>query len=257
MDQVYDTLNRLQNPDFLLALKLDGSPQTPPAGAALRKKLEKWLGQLSWEEVRSKWVKGGFDALPEYRWEHAGWSILFQAIPKAAERRGSGDIRPIGVTMPTMGERVTVDGDIKRSIGAKNKYGELTHPFVVAINVVGDFCSADDVMNAVFGHDTIIFGPEGTRPGERLRDGAWDGPHGPQNTTISAVMVFRDLNPGNMRDVMPWLVHNPWAAKPLDLNELPFSQYLPDHTTGHLIFSEGAPPGEFLGLPEPWPPKED
>jgi hypothetical protein len=257
INQVYDTLNSLQNPDFFLALRLHGAPDSPPPGAALRRRLENWLSTLNWNAVQEAWAGEGFDGLPTYPWEHSGWSVIFQALPKTGASRGSTDVRPIGLTMPLKVHQITVDEDIKSAVSVKNKYGRLDLPFAVAVNVTGDFCSKYDVMNSLFGHETVIFGPGGTRPGERLHDGAWDGPRGPQNTTISAVMVFKGLTAWNMRSNSPWLVHNPWAARALDPAELPFSQFVPDSTTGRLVIRDGQAPGSFLALRDPWPPDED
>lgn len=151
---------------------------------------------------------------------------------------------------------VTVDEDIKRAVQVKNKYGVLDLPFIVAINVTGDFCSQCDVMNALFGHEAVIFGPDGTRPGGRLHDGAWDGPTDPQNTTISAVMVYRDLKMWNLKTSESWLIHNPWARVPLPVKELPFPQFVPKAATGTLGRTNGQIPSTILDLPNLWPPEE-
>ncbi len=256
MEQVYDSLDRLTSPDFFLALRVRGAPKTAPPGARLRHDLEWWLQSLDWAAVRQAWNAGGFDALPTYPWEHEGWSVLIQPIPKPQEKRGSQDVRPVGLTMPVTVSALTADEDVKKAVQVKNKYGELDLPFLVAINMMAEFCSQYDVMNGLFGHETVIFGPTGTRPGGRLHDGAWDGPRGPQNTVISCVMVYRELKPWNMKNAVPWFVHNPWANRPLLTDALPFSQFTPNHEAGTLVKREGNNPGSYLDLPEPWPPEE-
>jgi hypothetical protein len=256
MDQVYDTLDRLKSPDFLLALRVHGAPKTAPAGARLRRDLERWLQTLDWAAVKQDWDIGGFDALPTYPWEHEGWSVLIQPIPKSPETRGSADVRPVALNMPVTAFGITADDDVKWAVSLKNKYGDLDLPFLLAINVMAEFCDQYDVMNGLFGHETVIFGPGGTRPGGRLHDGAWDGPRGPRNTSISAVMVYRDLKPWNMKDAVSWFVHNPWASRPLASAALPFAQLVPNYDTGVLVQQDGNSPGSCLGLPEPWPPRE-
>ena len=256
IDQAYDTLNRMRTPNFLLALRVQGAPQTAPRGRKLRERLERWLATLEWASVKEAWDKDGFEGLPIFPWEHDGWSLLIQPIPKAQEHRGSDDIRPIGFNMPFGVFPVTVDEDIKRAVQVKNKYGSLDLPFVVAINITGDFCSQYDVANALFGHETVIFTPTGTRSGDRLHDGAWDGPKGPQNTTISAVLVYRQLNMWTAKDVVPWFIHNPWARIPLPPDKLPFTQFVPDSDTRQLKKVDGRLPGLYLDLPEPWPPED-
>jgi hypothetical protein len=256
IDQVYDSLNRVHSPDFFLALRVRGAPQTAPPGTRLRGDLERWLRTLDWAVVRQAWDSGGFDALPTYPWEHEGWSVLVQPLPKSQGNRGSQEIRPVALNLPQGASAVTADEDVKRAVQVKNKYGTLDLPFLVGINIMADFCSKYDVMNGLFGHETVIFGPDGTRPGGRLRDGAWDGPRGPLNTTISAVMVYRELRLSNVTEVVPWFVHNPWASRPLSADHLPFDQFIAHHEDGTLVKREGKPPGSYLGLPEPWPPQE-
>jgi hypothetical protein len=255
-DQVYDTLNKMKTPDFFLSLRVQGAPQSAPPGRKLRERLERWLAALDWASVKASWDSDGFDGLPMYPWEHEGWSLLIQPIPKTGKHRGSDEVRPIGFSMPFGVFPVTVDEDIKCAVQVKNKYGSLGLPFVVAINVTGDFCSKHDVANALFGHETVIFTATGTRSGERLHDGAWDGPRGPQNTTISAVLVYRQLQAWNARHATPWFFHNPWARIPLAPDKLPFTQFVPEKDTGRLKKVDGNEPGSYLELPEPWPPED-
>ncbi len=258
IDQVYDTLNRLRSPDFFIAILDSGSPGSSVPGARVRTDLERWLNGLSWPEVTKAWEKSdGFDAAPRYEWKHDGWEVTFRAIPKSKENRGSADLRPIGLTMPTNMKMLAADEEIKSAIKRKDRYGKPKLPFVLVINVLGDFCDTYDVMNAVFGHETVIFGPEGTRPGARLRDGAWDAPGGPQHKSISAVLVFHALNAWSVLSSDYWLVHNPWADLPLGHAALPFTQYVPNYETGKLEERKGRTFADLLRLPTPWPPDDD
>jgi hypothetical protein len=122
--------------------------------------------------------------------------------------------------------------------------------------MLGDFCAKYDVMNALFGHETIIFAPDGTRPGVRLRDGAWDGPGGPQHRSISAVLVFHNLNVWSVLNSDFWFVHNPWAKFSLSSTALPFTQSVPNQSTGRFDETAGKSLTEVLNLPISWPPDE-
>lgn len=258
IDQVYDSLNRLKNTDFYLAVFVRGAPETPPPGARLRRDLERWLATLDWRDIRARWDAGGFDALPFYDWEHDGWQVKFRPIPKSEEHRGEQALIPIGLTMPLEVQRLAPDEGIKKAIEVKNKYG-VALPLIVAVNLMEDFCKEYDVMNALFGHETVVFTATGTKSGTRLRDGAWDGPHGPQNTSISAAMVFHDLQIWNAKqEARLWIVHNPWSARPLNSQLLPFRQYVPNKDAGVLQLIEGVTNvGVTLELPNPWPPEDE
>lgn len=258
ISQVYDSINRLRNTDFYLAVFVKGAPETPPPGARLRRDLERWLARLDWRTVKDQWDAGGFEALPVYNWGHDGWEVRFRPIPKLEAHRGEQAVVPIGLTMPLGVQRLAPDEGIKKAIEAKNKYG-VKLPLVLAVNLMEDFCKTYDVMNALFGHETVVFSATGTKPGARLRDGAWDGPKGPQNTSISVAMIFHDLEVWNInQEGRLWIVHNPWSARPLDPRLLPFEHYLPDQNKGELRVVGGATTlAASLGLPDPWPPEEE
>lgn len=257
INQVYDSINRLRNTDFYLGVFVKGAPETPPPGSRLRRDLEQWLGALDWVAVRDQWEAGGFDAVPQYEWHHDGWDVKFKPIPKSQEHRGEQAVVPIGVTMPLQVQRLAPDEGIKKAVESKNKY-EVDLPLLVALNLMEDFCKTYDVMNALFGHETVVFSATGTRPGARLHDGAWDGPRGPQNTSISAALIFHDLQVWNIKQDRHWVVHNPWSTRAIDPALLPFSQYAPDQEQGTLRLVDGTTTvGAALGLPDPWPPEEE
>ena len=256
IDQVYDAINHLKNSDFYLSVFVKGAPTTPPRGSRLKRDLERWLGALDWQTVRAKWEAGGFDAVPFYEWQHDGWEVTFKPIPKSEEHRGEQAVTPIGLTMPLQAQRLAPDEGIKNAIEAKNKY-DVSLPLLLAVNLMEDFCKTYDVMNALFGHETVVFSANGTSPGARLHDGAWDGPRGPQNRSISTVLIFHDLQVWNIKQDRHWIIHNPWSAKPLSPSFLPFSQYVPDLERGTLQLVNGSMTvGDALGLPDPWPPEE-
>jgi len=256
IDQVYDTLNKLKSPDFFIAIIDKGKPVSPVPGARLRADLGHWLETLSWEEVKSLWDRDGFDAAPTYDWKYENWDVTFKVIPKSAENRGSANVRPIGLMMPTDIKFLTTDSEIKRSVEGKDKYGNVELPMIVVLNVLGDFCERFDVMNALFGRETFVFGPGGTRPGGRLHDGAWDGRDGPQHVSISAVWVLHALNTWNATHPEFWFVHNPWATHAASTTAIPIAQHVPNTDTGTLEEKAGRSLAEILKLPDPWPPDE-
>lgn len=257
INQVYDTLNRLRSPDFFLSVIDNGIPVTPVPGARLRSDLESWLRQLSWEEVTEAWERDGFDGVPAYEWRYDGWNVVFKPIPKSDAQRGSTATRPIGLTMPTDIRLLATDEAIKTAVKTKDKYGKPRYPLLIAINVLGDFCDKFDVMNSLFGRETVIFGPTGTRPGGRLHDGAWDGPAGPRHKSISSVWIFHGLNEWLVSSPTFWFVHNPWAARRLSPTAFPLSQYVPNPHNGKMEETEGRPFTDIFDVPRPWPPDED
>ena len=69
---LFDTVNRLGDPNFLLWLDALENGASPPASARLRKDLRRWLAEL---DPDSPWDP---DAAPTHRWEHDGWAGYLQ-----------------------------------------------------------------------------------------------------------------------------------------------------------------------------------
>jgi len=97
MNTVYDALNRLESPNFVVGMDIVGAPATPPSARQIRDFLSQQLLQLNPEEMAELLKLGGFAALPHWRYEHDGWAILFFPIPKSPEQRGKSGVRPIAV----------------------------------------------------------------------------------------------------------------------------------------------------------------
>lgn len=255
IQQVYDTINRMEIPEFFLHVRERGAPQNNVPGARLRRELEEWLRALNLEQIRRDFVAGGFDAIPSFAWSYDGWEVIIQPIPRN-EIRDDVPVRPVGVVMGAGGP-VTVDEDIRRAIEIKaKKYGDLDLPFVIAVNVIPDFCRQHSVIEALLGHELIDFAANPPRPAGRALDGAWSGTRGPRNRRNSAALIFSQLAPESAHENEPWFVHHPWATNPLGRDRLPFSQFYPNHDTGNLQLAGGRSPGSFLALPQPWPPND-
>lgn len=254
IDQVYDTLNGLDSPDFFIGVESAGGPATAPPGRELRFRLDEWLKTLDWETVSMASEQGR--ELPKYEWEHEGWSIVIEAIPKTEEARGRRGVRPIGMTMGQP-EWLSSDQSVKRAVENKDRYGLLQLPFIVVVNVLDDFCDDIDVFSALLGKEKFSFGPGGARPAGRVPNGAWFGRGGPVHTNISAVLIFQGLATATLGSVQFWFVHNPWALRRPDLATFPLTQYVPDASKGKFEKRDGISFGQALRLPEPWPATDD
>lgn len=131
IEQVRDTINRMESPNFFFLMREKGTPEDNVPGARLRRELEAWLGTLDVAQIRRDFVEGGFDAVPSFTWSYSGWDVIIQPIPKNENQDGA-PARPIGAVMPAGGQ-VTVDQDVRRAVEMKaKKYGDLGLPFVIA-----------------------------------------------------------------------------------------------------------------------------
>jgi hypothetical protein len=257
MNQVYDALNNLESPDFYLEMHLEGAPDTPPAAARLRGELARWLATVDREAILRSYLEERYEDIPAHEWNHEGWRIVFQPMPKGDKSRGDTSVRPIGVTMPMRARQLTLDESLRDGVAAKDRYGIVALPLVVAIQVVEEFRIAKiDVMNGLFGPEAISFNAAGnTRPG-RVPNGAWVSPAGPIHRTISAVMAWSTLEPWNFTRIEPIMVHNPYASVPLPNEALSVAQYTADRRKVVLVEQPGTSMDEILGLAKDWMPEE-
>jgi hypothetical protein len=257
MNQVYDVLNNLASPDFYLGLRVDGAPDTPPAGARLRGELARWLATVDREAVRQCYVEQRYEDVPTYEWSHDGWSIVFDPIPKGDEARENPNVRPIGMTMPARARRITSDEELRDGVAAKDRYGELGLPLVVAIQVIEDFRIAKlDVMNGLFGQEAIAVDANGNHHPGRVPNGAWISTNGPIHRSVSTVMAWSTLEPWNFTGIEPIVVHNPYAFVALPNETLPVAQNIVDREKGVLVEQSGASMEEVMGLPKNWVPED-
>lgn len=215
--RVYDLLNKLSSPDYFLQIDVKGEPKTDPSVRQLRKKLEKWLQILSYEEIKNSY-KG--EAIPPYKWKHEDWVVIFTPIPKSGEMMGKPGIHPIGVTSTGI-KIVTPQESIRRSIREKaKKYGEMKKPLIVAVNALENFVDESAIMDALFGDQKVALFRKADGSCEDKMDregnGAWFNQYGPRNKRISGVLMGIRIYPWNITDKTPILYHHPWATVPLN-----------------------------------------
>jgi hypothetical protein len=258
--EVFDLINELESAKYFLELQYRGVPNTPPPVRKLRRVLETWLGSHDLNAIDEACKEGHFDVLPRFEWSHDGLTLSFRPLAKHSASR---DARLIGITMPYEGHMLTTDEDIRDAVGRKaKKYGELSLPLVVAVNVVSEHCDDIDINSALFGSETfrVAKKPDGsytTGPGQRAPNGVWFDKKGARNRYVSAVLIGINLDPYWAGTTTPVLIHNPYPKNPLVLPSYPLSQSVPDHATRTMQKKEGKKANEFLRLPSPWPPPLD
>lgn len=261
LSEVVDLINKMETPDYLLELQYRGVPDTPPPVGKLRKALTQWLRSLDFKAIDAAYRMQDFDLVPKFEFKHQGLTLFFSPIPKSAKTRGTTDARSIGVIM---GEAhlLTTDEDIREAIEQKaKKYGKLSLPLVIAVNVVSEHCDDIDINNALFGSEAIQFtrhadGSVDDGANVRQPNGIWYGKKGARNRNVSAVLIGCQIDPYKAGIETPELFHNPYAKNPVNLSDYPLPQSLPDHTTS-TIKKAGRKASEFLRLPTPWPPDYD
>jgi hypothetical protein len=255
--EVYDCLNRMDSPNFFLAMNLRGSPASPPKAARLRRELEHWLASLDPDHI-AELYRADEGSVPRLPWNHDGWRIEFKPIPKSPGGRGKPGIRPLGTFAPE-GRLMNTREEIRRAIKTKvKKYGRLQIPLVIAINFL-DHCDHIDILDALFGDEQTIvhFSQDGEVAGQSPTR-ASNGMFAPQrNRRVSAVAVAADVSPWTMGSVTPELVHHPWAYVPISSKSWPMPQWVGDLATGKIKRCDGTSAAAVLDLPTPWPVSQE
>ncbi len=252
-NDVLEFLERIESPNFLLSIKTEDNPNTPPKVGVLRKELSKWLESLDPDTVANEIDADGFGVIPRKIWNLDGWKITFEAIPKKPEYRKKGQ-RVIGSLAGGV-RWINVWRPIRRAIRSKgNRYGKLDKPLLVAVNVDAFFLDPIDEKQALFGQEKYLFNRSNLNAPPEMRrspNGAWYGPLGPQNTRVSGVWLFGAINPWNIISRKNTLYFNPWSAlKPPEfLKQLNHASVVEDK----LKWVDGSSLNEILGLSESWP----
>lgn len=252
INQAYDALDRLDSADFFLDLEADGTPSTPVPARHLRAKVAAFLKSLDYDESVRLLQAEGLAALPSGTFTHDGWTIRYTALPKE-HTRGEPGLRPIGIRRPRRWKRIDNVSALRTAVRRKaGKYGDLDLPYVVAVNAVGQHLEVGDIAEALFGTESIVMVRGAVRP-ERVPDGAWYGPQGPQHRSNSAVLVVAWLSPWTVAKQGGRVYHHPWAHRPCldELSELPRAVPSKDCTQMQLV--DGVVPHAIFGLPVDWP----
>jgi len=253
---LFDTVNGVGDPNFMLWLEELKEGDAPPAGAALRRDLRRWLASLDPDAYTD------LDDAPTYRWAKDGWSVAFKALPKARHARGVriGD-RSIGVYGHTRAGIVNDAPTIRDALTEKHHaYGDLNAPFIIAVGLY--------IFDTDRWHSTgALYGAEGMQLGEttagervmrsvRQADGYFGTPPEWTNRQVSGVLVVNQLQPYSVTRAEVTLWRHPDPIHPLPPNlGLPAEEVALVHSR-----LEVTPPvraaAELFGLPSPWPPGE-
>ena len=198
MNAVYESLDKLDSPNFFLWIDVANQGDAPLRARPLRGRLEKWLAELDPDEHTL--VGKRRDDLPGLTHEDAGWKIDFRAYPKSPEARGREGARPLGIFGGGEAHWVQDEEGIRGALTDKGSaYGSLGAPFVVAVASSSISLDDHDMLNALYGTEVVEFrtfahGTESTAMA-RKPDGYWyRGDHW-DHRGVSAVLVVKNLHP--------------------------------------------------------------
>jgi len=252
---LFDTVDRLGDPNFLLWLtELHEGPR-PPASARLREDLRRWLSRLNPDDLTD------LENAPEHHWEHDGWSATLKPIPRRPDARGRRPKSSIGVYGHTGVSIIDDAPGIRNALAAKHHaYGDLGAPFVVA---VGTYIFDSDrwhSANALYGQEAVQLGE--TSEGEmvtrsvRQPDGYFGIPGSWQHPNVSGVLLINQLMPYYFHRAEVTLWRHPDPLHPLASDPLLPAATIDFDGTRLIETPAAVTAADMFELPDPWPPGE-
>jgi hypothetical protein len=247
---VYNSINKIEHPNFFVEIDDDGEPKTPPKGRILKKIIKKWLDSLDPDQVIKDVEERGFDELPELIWKHDGWNITFRALAVKPNRRGKGQ-RTIGMYSGGGGFRDSWTPIRDAAIEKGRRYGELEIPLVIAVNSSSFHLDKIDEQQALFGQEQYHVDENGKAVLARVPNGLWVGNQGAQYTRVSGVWIFCGLSLWSIPASRQTVYCNPNGK--LDVPECLESFPHCKIEKGSPAYYEGQSLNSALGLNEKWP----
>jgi hypothetical protein len=252
---VCDALNAMNSPDFFVWIRRRKMPSREVSKRKLTADVGKWLDSLSYDKALER-EDTSLERMPKFFYTDQGFEIEFIAIPKPPQVRGDLSIRTLATTGVNSGwsrAAISIESKLRDK---SNKYGELQHPFVVALSVQSLTMDNDEIMKALFGPVACPINFVDNEPvsGQPYRQpgGVWLTRNGePVNQRLSAALIVRGLVPWNLGSVRWKLYHNPWAFHDLEQDLLDVPQMIWD--AGEPQEVEGEQIWKKLALWEGWP----
>lgn len=250
---LFDTVNRLDDPNVMLWLDNLVEGANPPPAARLRADLGRWLAEL---DPDAAW---DVESAPSRQWQHDGWSVTFKPIPKNPEARGRRtNSRAIGVYGHTGVDWIDDAPSIRKALTTKHhEYGDLDAPFIIAVGTYIHDRDRWHTTNAMYGVAAIEWseGRDGEMMTREVRqpDGYFGVPPDWQHRHVSGVLLINQLMPYHFQraEVTLWRHPNPVYALP---DEVGIPGYGLALNGGKLTEVPPASTAEdFFGLPNPWP----
>lgn len=253
---VLELINTAHHPLYRLSVDIDGMPTSMPKRAAVHGPILEWLDSRDHGALLSD-SDSIFSPENTLTLDINGLTAQLNPLPIRTEGSDKDDEyhRMIGMG-PTKVGSISFSRSIRRAIEAKgNRYKELEHPFIIAINSMSSGVSDDHVFEALVGPVAARF--KRTESGEwvgeqfRQRDGAWFSERGTQYRRVSGALVFHTLFPYSIASTNYRLWLHPFARRPLarELSFAPSGRFV----DGKLEFGDGQELADLLDLDPDWP----
>jgi hypothetical protein len=203
INRMYDYLNEKLSSYFIVGLRIEPAEGSPRI-SRVKKKFMSFTLEL--------------DSQKEYELEilDSEWKFHFDLYPVGSPQKG------LGITWGNSGGKALEDVDsVLSSLEIKaHKYGQLSHPYIIAINRFTPFMFFDerDINQVLVGKEQIHFtrGENGTEYHPiTMPNGLWFDRNGLRNKQVSGVLFGLGLCPQNLLNSDVLLYKHLQANKPI------------------------------------------
>lgn len=251
-DDFIQAINDVRTTEYLLSVRLIGTPSAPVNRRRVRASIEGWLNSLNFDDVASK----GDAVLSGKPWHtHSETACTAELWPIPLKDPGTPVERAIGIHWGEGWVR-SPGAALRSSLERKaNRYGDLDLPYVVAVNGLDYNGQRHDVLAALFGQELARF-PLGPDAGEAYWDRDWNGlwirpDRQWRGQRVSGVLICDNLSLWSASRRPAIYVGHPKPRNPLNHFPLAVTKLLP--VGGNLLETEGNTVGHILGLSNDWP----
>lgn len=245
LDPIYDGINSLDIWNWFVSVTASKHSHTAPSMKRLLAEIKRFCDSHDPDGVTT------VDSCPEFTFVDRDWHLDISLIPKKPEARVHGR-RSLGITAPATGGK-WCDGasQVLDKLSKKTKrYKQIELPLIVAVACNDPLIENDDFLEALVG-DGIGNGEistKGSLHGAKLF-GIWEGPGGPKNQRLSAVLQVGAVTPWTIASAKAKLWHCPWptSAIPIDWWRIP--QYAIGPSPKTSLVSVGETAADILEVP--------
>ncbi|MBO6495809.1 MAG: hypothetical protein JJ978_09595 [Roseivirga sp.] len=254
VNQVYDSLNRVKTPNFLLKIdELVLKTDKQPATKNIVRKIEEVASKLDPDELTKELELNGLEGKSTFSHNDDDINLNVSFIPKLPKFRNSTNSRAIGM-YPFTSFWGGSEDSIKTSFKKKaNRYGLLDKPYIICINAIGIIGNGEfDINNALWGSLAFTYSTNPEDRDERVerkRDGIFLTEKGPRYQNVSGVLVTKVME-FNIADTEYYLAKHPYSNVESNFDAFDLTYYFNDG--GSIVTKKGKSFGEILKVDKTW-----
>ncbi|PKN85756.1 MAG: hypothetical protein CVU46_10065 [Chloroflexi bacterium HGW-Chloroflexi-8] len=235
-----DKLNEIESSKFFISISPIGYVPLSFKISKIKLEIQEFIKNLDYESVLSVYKTSNLDKLPTWKKDFDEFHLEITVFPKLVESKKFVLIQNNEARFDYIEQRIR--NTIRRKIKA---YKKLDKPFLLAINTIAPSCSVQEIIDALFGTEQLIF--ESHKKEEpkfrRKRDGVFLKN---DNQRLSGVLLTTMANPWGYLKSDLTLYLNPGAKYPYSGDLLKLPNFTPEQ--GVLKFIDGDKPRDILGL---------